>query len=196
MATPPLICNVPSFQGISMNRCTIQATDSTGAVVNSMNLCDYSLQIDNFSAYTACILPGSSHIINTDNIGTDPGTEVKLIIIKPTYTGLTTSKKYINFISQGKTLPIGDFMMLTGTPQTGFVNRGWDLNSSNIQFGSPFVEQDGMILYNPQLIKINVTIVIAGGLNITTDNYLRDDIGDYIIPEGNIDYNDTYITFT
>lgn len=190
MATPPLVCSSPAnstFRGIGMDRCELKLYDGT-IVKSTFSLCDFSSQIDDFSYSTTCLEPGRSFIINSDNIGSNG--EVKMIIIKVSYpSSLVYQDKYINFINQGKTLPIGDIMMLSGNPNSNSPGRGWDLNANGTDITSPYFTDGGIILFNPHSVKINVQIIIGftatietSDIFITTEDndYLMDDDGNYL----------------
>lgn len=162
MATPPLVCSSGAynqFQGIVMDRCEIKMLDGT-TTKSSFSLCDVVITLDDFLSFNTCLEPGISLLLNPEGI--DMNGEVKLIIIKATYpSSMDPSLRYINFIHQGKTLPIGDLMILTGNPTAGSPGRGWDLSPNGTEISSPYFDQGGMVLYNPQTTKINIQVLLG-----------------------------------
>lgn len=162
MATPPLVCSSGSyntFQGIVMDRCEIKMLEET-TVKSTFSLCDLGIALDDFSSFSTCLEPGLSLLLNPEDI--DMNGEVKLIIIKVTYpSSLDQSLRYINFTHQGKVLPIGDIMILTGNPAVDAPGRGWDLSPNGTDITSPYFDQGGMTLYNPHAVRINIQVILG-----------------------------------
>ena len=195
MATPPLICSqtvYSTFQGIVMDRCEIKMLEGT-AVKSTFSLCDFGMSIDDFSSFSTCLEPGLSMILNPEGI--DINGEIKLLIIKVLYPStLPNESRYINFINQGRTMPIGDIMMLTGNPASDAPGRGWDLTPDGTELTSPYFDQGGMILYNPHSVRINIQVILGSNPPNTTSSsngdYISSEDGYYITAE-----NGYYIDF-
>lgn len=188
MATPPLTCSssvYDTFQGIVMDRCEIKMLEGT-AVKSSFSLCDVGLSVDDFSSFSTCLEPGLSLLLNPEGIDIDG--EVKLIIIKVSYPStLDPTQKFINFINQGMTLPIGDIMILSGNPTADSPGRGWDLSPDGTDISSPYFEQGGMLLYNPQSVRINIQVILGSNPPSTTGvsntDYIVSEDGYFITSE-------------
>lgn len=180
MATSPLVCSssiYDTFQGIVMDRCEIKMIEGT-SVKSSFSLCDVGLSIDDFASFSTCLEPGLSLLLNPEGI--DMNGEVKLIIIKVTYPStMDPTQKYINFINQGMTLPIGDIMILTGNPAKDAPGRGWDLSPNGSDLSSPYFDQGGMVLYNPHQSRINIQVILGSN----PENTSAASNSDYIISE-------------
>jgi hypothetical protein len=195
MATPPLVCSSGSynqFQGIVMDRCEIKMLEGT-TVKSTFSLCDFGITLDDFSSFSTCLEPGLSLLLNPEGI--DMNGEVKLIIIRVTYpSSLDPSLRYINFTHQGKVLPIGDIMILSGNPAVDAPGRGWDLSPDGTDISSPYFEQGGMILYNPHTARINIQVILGSNppntVSTSNGDYLVSDDGFFITSE-----NGYYIDF-
>jgi len=195
MATPPLVCSSSvynTFQGIVMDRCEIKMLEGT-TVKSTFSLCDFGISIDDFSAFSTCLEPGLSFLLNPEGI--DINGEVKLIIIKASYpTSLDPSLRFINFINQGRTLPMGDIMVLTGNPASDAPGRGWDISPDGSGISSPYFEQGGMLLYNPQTVRINIQVIIGSNppntVTPSNSDYITSEDGYFITSE-----NGYYIDF-
>lgn len=164
MATPPLVCNTIEFEGAIFQRCNLQVVKGT-TVIREISLCDTDIVINNFTSFNGCVYSNSTLLLNSEGLG-----ELSLIIIKASYPStLPSSSKFINIIYKGNYLPMSELTILTGNPSdtSPYIGgKGWDLDPNGSDIESPYFSNGGMLLYNPHSVKVNVSVILAGGFYI------------------------------
>ena len=162
MATAPLICNPIEFEGTIFQRCNLQVVKGT-AVIHEISLCDTDITISNYSTFSGCVYPNSTLLLNAEEL-----LEVAFIMIKATYSStLPVASRFINIIYKGNYLPMAGLTILTGNPMLTSPmpsGRGWDLDPSGSDITSPYFNKGGMLLYNPHNVKVNIDVILAGGI--------------------------------
>lgn len=170
MATAPLICKSDLantlIEGGQFNRCTLQVTKDS-SVLNSFDLCDFSLNIDDFFSQTLTLKGGSAFLLDDSGLSNAFG-EVKAFIVSVKYPSsfTTDSSKYINLIYQGVTYPIGSFHVWTGEPGAS-AGRGISIFPENY-VTSPLYNQGGIVLHNPHANSVEVSTIVASGGSLGT----------------------------
>lgn len=154
MATGPLICNTIDFQGVIFNRCDLQVIKGT-TVVRDITLCDVDIIISNYTVFSGCVYPNASLLLNASQLG-----EISFILIKATYPStLLVASRFIDIIYKGTYLPMSVLTILTGNPQdvSPYLpgTTAWDLDPA---------DQGGMVLYNPQSVRVNVDVILASNI--------------------------------
>lgn len=165
MATKPLICKADLantlIQGGHFDRCTFVVTKDS-SILNSFNLCDFSLDIDDFFSQSLTLNGGSAFLLDDAGLANSFG-EIKFFMAKVEYSSSFTkdSDKYINLIYEGKTYPIGEINIWSGQPGDsagmGIAVKPKETNSD------PLYEQGGIVLHNPHAYQVTVKVVIASG---------------------------------
>lgn len=166
MATTPLICQADLantlIQGGHFDRCTFVVTKDS-SILNSFNLCDFSLDIDDFFSQSLTLNGGSAFLLDDAGLANSFG-EIKFFMAKVEYSSFTKdSDKYINLIYEGKTYPIGEITIWSGHPGNsagmGISVKPKETNSS------PLYEQGGIVLHNPHANSVSIKIILASSDN-------------------------------
>lgn len=160
MAKAPLICQADLantlIEGGHFDKCTFLVTkDST--VVNSLNFCDFSLDIDDFFTQNLTLGPDSAFLLDDGGLANSFG-EIKFLLIKVTYPSSFTKDvdKYINLVHEGTTYPIGELHIWTGNP-----GDSAGMGIAIAPAGSPQYSTGGIVLHNPQVNSVSIKIILA-----------------------------------
>ena len=164
MATPPLMCTGDIantlIERTYFDRCTLLVTRDT-SLINSMNFCNFSMDIDDYFAQHLRLKGGSAFLLDDAGISSFNG-EVKFLLVKVTYPSsfTTYTDKFINFKYMGNTYPISELLIMTGnpsiTPGTGIV-----VSPGISEYSSPFFSLGGIVLLNPHSNYVEIDIIIA-----------------------------------
>lgn len=161
MATPPLNCDTVISQGIMLDRCTLYFTKA-GASTQTIDLCSFSQNINDFIFNEFCIDAMSDLDIKIDSINTTQPGEILFLAIRVKYPSTELAiNKYINFYYKNEKYPLGDLMILTGNPKAGFPGHGIDLDPNGSDIISPLLSLGGLKLENEQNFKVNVQVLIG-----------------------------------
>jgi hypothetical protein len=197
MAKAPLICkadlaNSQIQQGV-FDRCTFTVTKDS-SFMNSISLCDYSLDIDNFFTQSLRLRGGAAFLIDDAGLGNEFG-EISFLLVYVTYpSSFTVDKdKYINLIYDRITYPIGDLHIWTGEPGA-MPGSGITIFPNGSDLVSPFLDSGGVVLHNPHSNYVDVKVVIASKGNVRDTSptaptgLLTSQDGDFIIVDEQGDY--------
>ena len=188
MATPPLVCAADIANSLIertyFDRCTLLITRDT-SLINSMNFCNYSMNIDDFFTQHVRLKAGSAFLLDDGGIGTFYG-EVKFLLIKVTYpsTFTTYTDKFIELKYLGTSYPIGELHIWTGNPSS-VPGTGIVVSPGSSEYTSPYFDLGGVVLYNPHSNYVDIDIVIASSVppngSDINGKVLDDETGDYIL---------------
>ena len=189
MATPPLICQSDLantlIEGGSFDRCTFKVTRDS-SLINSFNFCDYSMDIDEFFSQTVNLRGGSAFLLDDGGISSALG-EIKFLMLFATYSSsfVNDTDKYINIIYEGKTYPMGELNIWTGTPDGSNPGKGIVINTNGTGLSSPYFSQGGIVIHNPHSWSVTIKILIASSIipNEPTGEtpVITPDTGDFLI---------------
>ena len=189
MATPPLVCSADLANSLIertyFDKCNLVITKGND-LINSMSLCDFTMDIDDFATSRVRIRPGSAFLVDDAGLGTYYG-EAKFLLIKVTYPATFTnySDRYINLNYLDNIYPIGELHIWTGNPSQDpgsgiIITPDTSSNAPN-----PTYDLGGIVLHNPHYNYVDVDIMIASsvpppGANLD-QNILDDSEGNYIL---------------
>lgn len=188
MATPPLVCAADLANSLIerayFDRCTLLITRDN-SLINAMNLCNYSMEIDDFFTQHVRLKANGAFLLDDAGIGKSFG-QVKFLLIKVKYPSTFTNytDKYIEIKYQGTTYPIGELHIWTGNPSTVPVT-GVVVDPGGSEYTSPYFDIGGVVIYNPHSNYVDLDIMIASSVppdgSDIDGSVLNDDIGDYIL---------------
>jgi hypothetical protein len=164
MATPPIICPIVNNEVSYFDKCTFTVSDGSNTI-NTLNLCNYILPVDDFFAQTTKLRGGSAFLLDDSGLGNLYG-EIKFLFIKVEYSSsfINDSDKFINMIYEGNTYPIGELHIWTGEPGNSAglgITVAQSSGSPNI---SPSFKNGGITLYNPHTGSVTIKSIIAASI--------------------------------
>jgi hypothetical protein len=129
-------------------------------VTREISFCGIDIPLETVSSFNGCIYPGSSLLLTAEEMPL-----VSFVLVRATYPSvLPIASRFINIIYNGNYLPMSDLTILTGNTNTGSPSdssTSWDLNPNGSDIESPYFSKGGMILYNPQSVKVNVQVILG-----------------------------------
>jgi hypothetical protein len=164
MATPPLLCPSDIANGqierVYFDRCTLLITQDN-TIMNSMNFCDFSLNITDFYSMDVTLKGGFSFYLDDSNLG-NKFQEVTFLLIKVKYGAdfTTYTDKYIYFKFQENQYPIGELAIFTGNPSDN-PGTGVILDANGSKYSSPQFSTGGFVIYNPHYNSVKLNILAA-----------------------------------
>lgn len=158
MATRPVACPYDTPEGFRFYRDNLVLDNGTGTPQKYLSMKDFLIDVNSFSKSRVSLNSGQSFLLSQSDVGDDMG-YVSFIAVKAKFPDtIVESKKYLTWVYKGKTMNMGELMVLSGAKQysTDSTYDGWNLSKPN-----DYVNNGGMIFTNPHAdfqIKLEILI--------------------------------------
>ena len=158
MATRPIECPYDTPEGFRFYRDNLVLDNGMGTPQKYLSMKDLLIGVDSFSKSRVSLNSGESFLLSQSDVGDDTG-YVSFIAIKAKFPDtIVESKKYLTWVYKGKTMNMGELMVLSGAKQysTDSTYDGWNLSKPN-----DYINNGGMIFTNPHTdfqIKLEILI--------------------------------------